>query len=63
MAAYIKLFPKQPPNCRCGQPAIGEVFNTYNASQGNFCDDCAEKLVKKLNTPAKTIWAGEGAKK
>lgn len=46
MPAYMKNIIQK---CRCGEPALWQVFNKYNASMGYFCSRCGEEEVERLN--------------
>lgn len=35
--------------CGCGKPAPFEVFNTFNSSQGHFCEVCGNRRVRDLD--------------
>jgi hypothetical protein len=46
MAAYMKSIER---TCSCGKPARFAVFNTRNASCGEFCRPCAQRVIDKLD--------------
>ena len=52
MAAHKRVLSRRI--CKCGKTAKYEVFNTMNASYGEFCSPCADRLVKTLNLEDKT---------
>ena len=44
MAAHLRELAK----CRCGKPAVVELFNTWNSPQGRFCKRHGEEALRSF---------------
>ena len=53
MSAHLRSIVRP---CRCGRPATVELFNTFNASCGDFCRSCGKRELAAALKREKAEW-------